>query len=61
MAAAVAVHQGQQFFDVARADVDDHVIDDLQVLLQLGELAATDDMAICRSCIACPARVNALD
>jgi len=40
VAAAVLAHQRQQLLDVAGTDVDDDVVDGLQVLLQLAELAA---------------------
>ena len=40
MALAVAVHQAHQLFDIAGTDVDHHVIDGLQVLLQFAELKA---------------------
>jgi len=38
----VAPHQPEQLLDVARADIDHHVVDALQELLQLGELPPSD-------------------
>jgi hypothetical protein len=46
VAASVLAHQGQQVLDVAGADVDHDVVDGLQVLLELSELAAAQRLGL---------------
>ena len=46
VASPVAVHQPEQVFDIAGADVDHDVVDGLQVLLQLPELSSTQCLAL---------------